>query len=107
MKHIMRETGPDSNVTGEDRGWRNYPPRILYRHVMLDVLTIWENPMKESAGFNVRAIQSEVGLYPFSIEEFNDTFAQEYDGMLTEGRDKLTAIVFLSTPSDKNRWGHW
>jgi hypothetical protein len=107
MQHIMREARPEINLTGEERGWRNFVPRILYRHLTLEVLPIWQNEMATRAEFNVGNIQEERGHPPFSIDEFNDTFAWTYDDMLTSGDDKSTAIVFHSTPSDKYRCTGW
>jgi hypothetical protein len=110
MKYLFRVL---PNVTRHDlgtlndAGWRKYVPGLGYDHIISSFLLPMHRLVVESTDLDLQAISGNRGFAPYSVEEFHDIFAEQFERVLTNGNESQRALVFHTTPSYRTRNVGW
>lgn len=96
-----------SMANNRDGGWKTYVPRLLYEHIVSDFIQPMQRHLENATNVNMESIRSNRGKEPYSLEEFHDIIAHEYDYVLTSANPSEKAIVYHTTPSNRNRNVGW
>jgi hypothetical protein len=95
-------------MTVKDAAWKNYVPGLSYEYIVTSFLLPMEKLFNKTPNLDLEGIISgDRGHVPYSLEEFHDLFAEQYEMVLTNGDSTQKAVVFHTTTSKRNRNVGW
>jgi hypothetical protein len=90
-----------------DAGWKTYVPRLLYEHIVTTLILPMQRLLENATDVDIQSITGVRGYGPYTLEEFHDIIALQYQCMLTNGDTSQKAIVYHTTLSNRNRNVGW
>lgn len=103
---VLKLNGEPISPSLAKSGWLTYAPRLIYEFIVVALAQMEEGvrDLQLDEGVNVDGIMCPLlRLFPYSLEEFNAVFADEYCNVLTNGDPSKRAIVFHTTPTRRRR----